>query len=593
MNIVKKYFLFFVILLSFIVLGFSYYKYAQTKAVLEETQDINLRNFNRYALKALIFTHESHSFYLDAMFRRDGSIKDELPDKMGTALSFFDIKSSEEDSSCFRESKESYEALYNLIDLSDQIYLENVAQRFSETVKKISACILSLESARWIETNRFLADREIAAKESNRVISYLNIGALLLLSLIAWLIFRVIGAEKEIKKQKIELEQIIDTQSSMVVITEGKEMLKCNKKSMGVLGFKNIDEFLKGHSCICEFFKRDNKYLQKEEDGVDWLHYLINAKASGRKDTVLIYDVQKESDRIFKIEVGSYIFDNREQHIVVFNDVTEIVLAKERMEQFNEALMSQVESEVSQRMALHKEKSEQEKLLIQQSKMAMMGDMIAVIAHQWKQPLNSMFLMLQMYEDELNDGVEPKEVFEALSKNIHKQIKFMIQTMDEFRNFFKPSKEKIVFNISNEIANIVSMFSSEFKILSIKISSEMDSSLQTYGYPNELMQVVMNIFSSAKDVLQEQRKNDKSIIVILSRNGEMANIMISDNGGGIPEELLPDKLFGDYVSTKGEKGTGIGLSLSKLIIEKNFNGRISARNLEEGACFEIVLPISK
>lgn len=593
MNIVKKYFLFFVILLSFVVLGFSYYKYAQTKAVLEETQDINLRNFNRYALKALIFTHESHSFYLDAMFRRDGSIKDELLDKMGTALSFFDIKSSEEDNSCFRESKEGYEALYNLIDLSDQIYLEDVAQRFSETVKKISACILSLESARWIETNRFLADREIAAKESNRIISYLNIGALLLLSLMTWLIFRVIGVEKEIKKQKIELEHIIDAQSSMVVITDGKEMLKCNKKSMSVLGFKNIDEFLKGHSCICEFFKKESRYLQKEEDGVDWLHYLLNRKDSDRKDTVLIYDVSRGMNRVFKIEVNSYFPENKEQYIAVFNDVTEIVQAKEKMEEFNEALMSQVEAELSQRMTLYKEKNEQDKLLIQQSKMAMMGDMIAVIAHQWRQPLNSMFLTLQVHEDELKDGADSKKVFESISKNMNKQIRFMIQTMDEFRSFFKPSNEKMVFNISNEIASIVSMFSSEFKILSIKINSEMDSSLQTYGFPNELKQVVMNILTNAKDVLQERKKNDRNIFISLSRNGEMANIMISDNGGGIPNELLPDKLFDDYISTKGDKGTGIGLSLSKLIIEKNFNGRISARNLEDGACFEIVLPISK
>ena len=172
-----------------------------------------------------------------------------------------------------------------------------------------------------------------------------------------------------------------------------------------------------------------------------------------------------------------------------------------------------------------------------------------------------------------------------------RQLDFMAQTITDFRNFFKPAKEKIPFLAGDAAREIMNLMGKLFSDHNIRVTIHGHSHFKILGYPNEFKQVILNIFNNAKDAMVERRTADGTIDVYLQARGEFAEIRIEDNAGGIPEELLPDQLFQSYVSTKGERGTGIGLSLARQIIEK-MGGTVTAANTDRGACFTITLPLA-
>lgn len=234
-----------------------------------------------------------------------------------------------------------------------------------------------------------------------------------------------------------------------------------------------------------------------------------------------------------------------------------------------------------------------EKLVVQHSKLAEMGTLFAAIAHQWMQPLNAISIMAQsiLVIDEIDSlSEETKEEIENTVDSILQQIEFMSQTVQNLRNFLKPTKEKEVFDVNKSIQEILNLFKVLFEKRNIEIFFQAEKNFNVLGYINEFKQVILNILNNSKDVLVEKKDHDRKILIstdIIEHNGI---IKISDNGGGIPEELLPDKLFLPFVSTKGNSGTGIGLQLSKAIIEK-IHGSIAAHNKEFGAEFIISIPV--
>ncbi|WP_419764297.1 MAG: cache domain-containing protein [Arcobacter sp.] len=243
---------------------------------------------------------------------------------------------------------------------------------------------------------------------------------------------------------------------------------------------------------------------------------------------------------------------------------------------------------------------EKEKLLVQQSKMAVMGEMIGNIAHQWKQPLSliSMSNTLVKLNKEHKGLNTKKEINEAI-ENIDNAIIHLSTTIDDFRNFFDPHKKKTLFSTQSIFEKTFKLIDSEFKTSNIEIIKNIDD-VKISGYQNELLQVLINIIKNAKDEFLKKETNKKQFLFIDAyKEDDYVYIKIRDNVGGIPEDIIND-IFTPYFTTKEDSdGTGIGLYMSRQIIE-NMDGKLEASNVEfeyenqqyKGAQFQITLPIN-
>ncbi|MBV6340906.1 PAS domain S-box protein [Candidatus Magnetobacterium casense] len=282
-------------------------------------------------------------------------------------------------------------------------------------------------------------------------------------------------------------------------------------------------------------------------------------------------------------------FINRLAHIYA------IAIDRKRMEEELKILNTTLETRVAKETET-RQKNEQ--LLIQQSKMAAMGEMLVLIAHQWKQPLNILSIFVQDLKEAYRFGELNDQYINNISDNSMNQILFMSKTMDDFRNFFKPSKDKVIFDVKLAVEELVFLFSKIFTSngICIGVKEVSSSKLLVVGYPNEFKQVMLNLLNNSRDAII-LRKNAETIngkIEIKFDKDETKNeaiISIRDNGGGIPQDVM-DRIFEPYYTTKGTEGTGVGLYMSRTIIETNMNGKLTVSNVDGGAEFRIALMCS-
>jgi len=249
----------------------------------------------------------------------------------------------------------------------------------------------------------------------------------------------------------------------------------------------------------------------------------------------------------------------------------------------NENLDKKVKEQVIQRQ-------EQEQLLIHQSRLAAMGEMIGAIAHQWRQPLNALNLVLQNQNINYHLGKLDEQTMNQSMEKSDRLIKKMSTTIDDFRNFFKPNKYAEVFNINSLVNTTISLVDAQFKNHNIEITVNCEDELNIKGFQGEFSQVILNLLNNAKDTLLE-RNTTTPIIAINAHNVPNGiNITIHDNAGGISADII-NKIYDPYFTTKEEgKGTGIGLYMSKMIVENNMQGKLYAYNDSEGANFVIEIP---
>ena len=231
---------------------------------------------------------------------------------------------------------------------------------------------------------------------------------------------------------------------------------------------------------------------------------------------------------------------------------------------------------------------EKDQILIQQNRLAAMGEMIGNIAHQWRQPLNMLGLVVQ--ELRMTYGREEfnKESLEASVDKAMSLISHMSKTIDNFSNYFKPDKEKVRFNVNRAVANTISLVESSYENQSIKIEVIERVNTDVHGYMHEYSQVLLNILFNCRDAFEERNIDQPRVVTItIFQENDRTVVTVADNAGGIPEDVM-DKIFDPYFTTKGpDKGTGIGLYMSKAIIEKNMGGRLVMRNTAAGAEFRI------
>jgi signal transduction histidine kinase len=242
---------------------------------------------------------------------------------------------------------------------------------------------------------------------------------------------------------------------------------------------------------------------------------------------------------------------------------------------------------------------ETEKILIEQSKLASMGEMIGNIAHQWRQPLNLIALKKDIFYLDFFEKKITDEKVEAFNDELDDILQHMSKTIDDFRNFFKPSKQKVLFDLTKTIQEAMELLAASLK--SHFVSWEIDggdwSKIEIFGYPNEFQQALINIINNAKDaIIQKQQEIDFKtghIKIGIKSDAKSATVTISDNAGGIDNEII-ERIFEPYFTTKHKsQGTGIGLYMAKTIVETNMLGSLQVKNIENGALFTLQLPLAK
>ncbi len=251
----------------------------------------------------------------------------------------------------------------------------------------------------------------------------------------------------------------------------------------------------------------------------------------------------------------------------------------------NETLEQRVVQEVAKNR-------QHEFLLIQQSRLAAMGEMIGNIAHQWRQPLNALGLLLYNIKDAYQFNTLDAAYLEHAVADGRRMVQKMSTTISDFANFFRPNKEIIVFSVLEQIREAIALVESSFQHSNISIHIDASQDIKLMGFPNEYSQVLLNLLSNAKEAIlaHNQTLPGRVDIVLAEQNGQ-GFVLVRDNGGGIPGDIL-DRIFDPYFSTKG-KGSGIGLYMSKMIVERNMMGSITAKNIEGGAEFSVCTSLTK
>ena len=270
----------------------------------------------------------------------------------------------------------------------------------------------------------------------------------------------------------------------------------------------------------------------------------------------------------------------------------ELAFSKEELQEYTHKLEERITHEV-------RLNSLQQRQLFNQTRLAQMGEMISMIAHQWRQPLGAIAstaidlkLQLELEKFDLSSPQERESCqnyFTDSLASIELFTKNLTTTIDDFRDFYKPNKEVSLVEIQETIKKVLSIADSSLKTHNITLHQEYSNSKKINIYENEIMQVLLNILTNAKDNFILKNIENATIWISVLDTKDGIRLEILDNGGGVDYEII-EKIFDPYFSTKHEKnGTGLGLYMSKIIIQEHHNGTISAKNIDAGVSFTIEL----
>lgn len=271
--------------------------------------------------------------------------------------------------------------------------------------------------------------------------------------------------------------------------------------------------------------------------------------------------------------------------VVVIADISDRKQAEDALRRLNTTLEVRIHEEIEKNR-------EKDALLLQQARLAAMGEMIHNIAHQWRQPLNALALVVANLEDawayhELDDAL-----LHQSARKADQLIQSMSTTIDDFRNFFRPDKAAINFEITPVVHETLSLLGASLQHHAIKVVVDSSADVTVFGFPSQFTQVLLNLMGNARDAILNHAPVQGGVITLAwSSKADQLQLTVADNGGGIPEDILA-KIFEPYFSTKPQ-GSGIGLYMSKLIIEHNMHGQLRAANQTDGAVFTILLPLDE
>jgi len=360
---------------------------------------------------------------------------------------------------------------------------------------------------------------------------------------------------------------------------------------------KYSDNILK--YCDKDILKTSGMHLFELSPELVGLDEELEAILSGELEELFIPLVFKSPEDYVNIRVhhGS----QTDTLIVLFENITETTTAQlnskqvhnnnlllldqiadknRQLEAFNQEMQRLVDAEVAKNL-------EKQHMIELQTRHAQMGEMIAMITHQWKQPLSVIQTVCTLLKIKYELGKLSKPLFTEKIDNILTQTTYMSQTVSDFQKFFTPSKEKALFNVKETISSVLHLIEMEYALQNIEITLKGKDDVSVYGYANEYNQVILALLHNAKDALLENKDKQEAMQININVRTTPSSsfVTVSDTAGGIPDEFL-EKIFTQYMTTK-EKGSGLGLHIAKTVIEKNMGGKLEVENIENGACFSI------
>ncbi|SKB35464.1 sensor histidine kinase [Malaciobacter marinus] len=416
---------------------------------------------------------------------------------------------------------------------------------------------------------------------------------------------------QELKMQEAATRGILDGQPNIVVVSNGEEMIDANSALVDFFnGYNSFDDFKNEHACICDFFQdveKEDFILDIDYDGLMWYEYILQNPNKLHKVAMK----NLSGLHYFSIVAKKKILNDKNFIIIIsLNEISKEIKVQEQLAKLNDNLENIVDSKTKQLQELNEtlEKKVQEELeknrakdkkMIQQSRFAALGEMIGNIAHQWRQPLSAISSTASSMQLQMQLGINKKEDIEKSYESIITYVEFLTQTIEDFRNFFKEDKEKIKFDIQKILNNSLNITAASYKDKNIDVVTNFKEEKNiSFGFPNELSQVFLNILSNAKDAFTNKKIKNPQVNINIFKKGSYNIIEIIDNAGGIDIKNI-EKVFDPYFTTKHQtQGTGIGLYMSKEIIQKHMNGLLSVENriinnsntTYKGACFTISLP---
>ena len=395
---------------------------------------------------------------------------------------------------------------------------------------------------------------------------------------------RMLMMSMDIDKNKRMKKELLDVE---LLVEDGKIVIfkLFNDEKMSV---KYISNAIKNYGYTKEIFENGEMnfldLIHKED--IKIVKVALNAALTqDLKDFTFVCRASNAANDIRWISCRTLVLKDHSGNIVNFygyiNDITKIKLSEQE-------LKDRVEKEL-------KKNRQKDRIMIQQSKLAAMGEMLGNIAHQWRQPLNNVGLYLQFLKDNYKNENSNEELVNKYFDKSFSQITYMSQTIDDFRNFYKPSKQKIKFNVEHAIDSTLEIIKAQLKIQDIKLIKDIQD-IELISFENELQQSILNVLSNAMDAIKQKRETIKFeayISIDVKVNEEFVNIDIQNNGGQIDEDII-SRIFEPYFTTKFEaQGTGIGLYMTKSIIETNMKGKLEVCNTDDGVLFMIKLPLNK
>ncbi|MDQ7043530.1 MAG: PAS domain S-box protein, partial [Sulfurimonas sp.] len=357
----------------------------------------------------------------------------------------------------------------------------------------------------------------------------------------------------QLQQEKNQLKDIIEFTPLPVMLhsKEGKILL-VNKVFRENIGYSK-EELSDMHSLL------ENLYEEKDRESANNFYNNIFKSSVIKKEQHTIYTKNKEE----KIGILNSIllqnsFENSTVALTAMIDITEL--------------------------------QKKEELMIAQSRQAAMGEMLAMIAHQWRQPLT----VISMASNNIHAKLEleeemQKDELQELVKDLDKQTEYLSHTIDDFRDFFKPESQKEFISVEAIITKLLTLVEKSLEANAIIIKLPKSSQIMLLTYPNQLIQVLLNLTNNAKDAIIEHNPLSREIELTLSENDDMISLGICDSGGGIKKSVL-SKLGQPYVSTKSKNGTGLGIYMSKTIVSKYLHGHLHWTTNSHGSCFYIDLP---
>jgi two-component system CheB/CheR fusion protein len=511
-------------------------------------------------------------------------IKDENGNITGIITSGIDITNEEELSKKLFEQEHLYKLTFEEADIGiahisldekwidTNEYLSNLLGYTKDEFRKMSVADITYEEDRELDAqmikqllenkrNSYHIEKRYIHKNGN--IIWVNLSVVVLKNETGTPLYflkiirdisqlRLLMYQLEVEKSKFQ--KIIEfTPIPIMLYNEDGEILLVNKIFQDTAGYKleeipTIDKFIEKL-----FVNVDSKIIENIKK-----YYKDPTKLPKNKQTIQTKFGEERVGILNAVRLDNENILNENMYLIAIVDITDI--------------------------------QKKDELMIAQSRQAAMGDMLAMIAHQWRQPLSVISMVSNNIQAQiqLQEKIDSESLQELIDE-LNEQTQYLSHTIDDFRNFFKPDKEKELLSLDEIINKLQNIIQKSLQSNDIKFEYIKDINIEVFTYQNQLMQVLINIINNAKDAIKENRTENGLIRMDVTINKKETILKICDNGGGI-DLRIKNKLGEPYITTKSENGTGLGIYMSKIIVSKHLGGRLYWESDNEGSCFYISLP---